>query len=49
MKMSAIHWPMDYVPGFTENFCSNEVIISGQCALNVCPILCHVLGLSGSE
>ncbi|MDG6896275.1 SRPBCC family protein [Volucribacter amazonae] len=24
----SIHWPAGYIPGFTDNFCSNEVIIA---------------------
>lgn len=24
----SINWPRDYLPGFTDNFCSNEVIIA---------------------
>ncbi|MEH6442629.1 MAG: SRPBCC domain-containing protein [Oceanospirillaceae bacterium] len=39
MKMNAIHWPVGYVPGFTENFCSNEVIIADLCALDVWSLL----------
>lgn len=27
--MSDIIWPKGYVPGFTDNFCSNEVIVAG--------------------
>jgi hypothetical protein len=39
MKMNAIYWPKDYMPGFTENFCSNEVIVSGLSADVVWPFL----------
>lgn len=27
--MSDIQWPAGFVPGFTDNFCSNEVIVTG--------------------
>ncbi|MCB6182366.1 SRPBCC domain-containing protein [Leeia sp. TBRC 13508] len=27
--MSDIIWPAGYVPGFTDNYCSNEVIVTG--------------------
>lgn len=37
--MNAIHWPADYLPGFTDNFCSNEVIVSGLSAAEVWPFL----------
>ena len=26
--MSDIIWPEGYVPGFTDNYCSNEVIVT---------------------
>lgn len=39
MKMNAIHWPEGYVPGFTENFASNEVIVAGLSAADVWPLL----------
>lgn len=39
MKMNAIHWPEGYLPGFTENFCSNEVIAAGLSAEAVWPLL----------
>ena len=39
MKMNAINWPEGYVPGFTENFCSNEVIVAGLSAFDVWPLL----------
>ncbi|WP_032093158.1 MULTISPECIES: polyketide cyclase [Pasteurellaceae] len=25
----SINWPQGYIPGFTDNFCSNEVIVAG--------------------
>jgi hypothetical protein len=37
--MNAIHWPEGYVPGFTDNFASNEVIVAGLCAVQVWPYL----------
>ncbi|CAL4868593.1 hypothetical protein MMA231_02881 [Asticcacaulis sp. MM231] len=37
--MNEIIWPQDYVPGFTENFCSNEVIVAGLSAVAVWPLL----------
>jgi hypothetical protein len=27
--MNAIFWPEGYVPGFTDNFASNEIIVAG--------------------
>ncbi|MDO4247830.1 MAG: SRPBCC domain-containing protein [Neisseria sp.] len=26
---NSINWPQEYTPGFTDNFCSNEVIVAG--------------------
>ena len=37
--MSDILWPAGYVPGFTDNFCSNEVIVAGLTAADVWPFL----------
>jgi len=37
--MHEIVWPEGYIPGFTENFCSNEVIVAGLSASNVWPLL----------
>ncbi|WP_374539554.1 SRPBCC domain-containing protein [Chitinimonas taiwanensis] len=37
--MSDIIWPEGYVPGFTENFCSNEVIVTGLTVADVWPFL----------
>jgi hypothetical protein len=37
--MNAILWPEGYVPGFTDNFVSNEVIVAGLCAAQVWPFL----------
>ena len=39
MKMNAIQWPEDYIPGTTENFVSNEVIVAGLAASDVWPLL----------
>lgn len=39
MRMNAIHWPEGYVPGLTENFASNEVIVAGLRAKDVWPLL----------
>lgn len=37
--MNAIIWPQGYLPGFTENFVSNEVIVAGITAAQVWPLL----------
>lgn len=37
--MNEIHWPEGYTPGFTENFVSNEVIVTGLTATDVWPLL----------
>lgn len=37
--MNEIFWPEDYLPGFTDNFCSNEVIAAGLTAIDVWPLL----------
>lgn len=37
--MNAIKWPEGYVPGFTENFASNEVIVAGLSAADIWPLL----------
>lgn len=37
--MNNIHWPEGFEPGFTENFVSNEVIVSGLSAAQVWPLL----------
>ncbi|MFT4274628.1 MAG: SRPBCC domain-containing protein [Pantoea sp.] len=39
MKMNAIHWPEGFVPGFTDNYCSNEVIVAGLTAEEIWPLL----------
>lgn len=37
--MSDILWPEGYVPGFTDNFCANEVIVTGLTVADVWPFL----------
>lgn len=37
--MNAIEWPAGYVPGFADNFASNEVIVAGLDAATVWPFL----------
>jgi len=37
--MSDILWPNGYVPGFTDNYCSNEVIVSGVTVEELWPLL----------
>lgn len=37
--MSDILWPAGYVPGFTDNFCSNELIVTGLSLADVWPWL----------
>lgn len=37
--MNEIHWPEDYVPGFTDNFASNEIIVAGLSCSDVWPLL----------
>lgn len=37
--MSDILWPAGFVPGFTDNFCSNEVIVTGLSVADVWPFL----------
>lgn len=39
MKMNAIVWPEGFVPGFTDNYCSNEVIVAGLTAAEIWPLL----------
>lgn len=39
MKMNAIHWPEEFIPGLTDNFCSNEVIVTDITAEEVWPLL----------
>jgi len=37
--MNEIFWPQDYIPGFTDNFVSNEIIVAGLSAIDVWPFL----------
>ncbi|MBR0824427.1 SRPBCC domain-containing protein [Bradyrhizobium manausense] len=37
--MSDIVWPEGYVPGFTDNYCSNEVIVTGLTTAELWPLL----------
>ncbi|MDR5837611.1 SRPBCC domain-containing protein [Caballeronia sp. LZ034LL] len=37
--MQSIHWPEGYVPGFSDNFASNEVIVAGLSVADVWPLL----------
>ncbi len=37
--MSDIVWPKGFVPGFTDNYCSNEVIVAGLSIDDVWPLL----------
>ena len=37
--MSDIHWPEKYLPGTTDNFVSNEVIVAGLTSAEVWPYL----------
>lgn len=39
MKMNEIIWPEGYIPGFTENFASNEAIVAGLSAADIWPFL----------
>ena len=37
--MSDILWPQGFVPGFTDNYCSNEVIVRGLSVADLWPLL----------
>ncbi|MDY0749143.1 SRPBCC domain-containing protein [Paucibacter sp. R3-3] len=37
--MNEIIWPEGYIPGITDNFCSNEVIVAGLTVAEVWPYL----------
>ncbi len=37
--MTEIQWPAGFVPGFTDNYCSNEVIVSGLTTADIWPLL----------
>ncbi len=37
--MNSIEWPQGYIPGFTDNFASNEAIVAGLSAAEIWPFL----------
>ena len=37
--MSDIIWPAGYVPGFTDNYCSNEIIVTNLTTADIWPLL----------
>lgn len=39
--LNEIYWPEEYLPGTTDNFVSNEVIVKDLKAEDVCPYLTH--------
>lgn len=39
MQQNAILWPQGFVPGTTDNYCSNEVIVAGLTAAEIWPLL----------
>lgn len=39
--MNSINWPEGYVPGFADNFVSNEIIVTGLTAADVWPLLSY--------
>lgn len=39
--MHEIVWPEDYLPGFTDNFSSNEVIVAELTSSDIWPLLSH--------
>lgn len=41
--MNEIIWPKGFIPGFTENFVSNEVIVTGLSAVEIWPLLSNAL------
>ena len=41
--MNEINWPEKYLPGFTDNFASNEVIIAGLSAQEIWPLLSNAM------
>ena len=38
---NSIIWPEGYLPGTTDNFCSNEVIVSGLKTSDIWPLLAN--------
>lgn len=41
IMLNEINWPEKYLPGTTDNFASNEVIVKGLRAADVWPYLTH--------
>ena len=39
--LNEINWPVEYLPGTTDNFASNEVIVKDLKAVDVWPYLTH--------
>lgn len=39
MKMNAIVWPESFVPGYTDNFCSNEMIVKDLTVVDIWRLL----------
>ncbi|MEN3792152.1 SRPBCC domain-containing protein [Fulvimarina sp. MAC3] len=39
--MHAIGWPEGFIPGFTDNFASNEMIVAGLSAENIWPLVSY--------
>ncbi|WP_445365445.1 SRPBCC domain-containing protein [Microbulbifer sp. ANSA001] len=39
ITMSEIIWPQGFVPGFTDNYCSNELIVAGLSTTDIWPLL----------
>ena len=39
ITMSEIIWPQGFVPGFTDNYCSNELIVAGLSTADIWPLL----------
>lgn len=37
--LNEIFWPAGYLPGTTDNFASNEVIVAGLCVADIWPLL----------
>ena len=40
--LNSINWPEKYLPGTTDNFASNEVIVKGLTVADVWPYLSHI-------
>jgi len=37
--MNVISWPEGFIPGFCDNFASNEMIVAGLCVADIWPLL----------